>query len=257
MATKKENSNKQEYIVIDFLHIVKSVWHRVWIIILAALLAGVVGFSYARFCITPKYSSSLMLYVNNSSSISGGKFSFNASELTAAQELVETYTVLLMNRTTLTQIAEDAGVYDKYTYDDLYHMIDAGSVNETEVLRVTVTSTDYKEAARIANSIAKLFPGILGEIMNDCEMKVVDVPIENSQRVSPIYTKYTAISMIIGGLVSAIVLVVLAMLDDTVHDEDYLLKAYDYPILAKVPNLLGASGKQYNYYYHRKKTNKE
>lgn len=257
METKKENSNKQEYIVIDFLHIVKSVWHRVWIIILAALLTGVVGFSYARFCITPKYSSSLMLYVNNSSSISGGKFSFNASELEAAQKLVDTYTVMLMNRTTLTQIMEDAGVDEKYTYDEFYKMVRAGSVDDTEVLRITVTSEDYEEAAKIAKSIEKLFPPILGNIMNDCEMKVVDKPVPNSQKVSPYITRYTAIAMVLGGLISTIVLVILALLDDTIHDEDYLLKAYDYPILAKVPNLLGASGKQYNYYYQRKKANKE
>lgn len=257
---KKENSNKQdkqEYFVIDFLHIFKSVWHRVWLIILAGLIAGAMGFVYSRFFITPQYSSSLMLYVNNSSSITGGKFSFNASELTAAQELVDTYTVVLMSRTTLTRIAEDAGVADKYTYNDLCSMIKAGSVNDTEVLRVTVTCEDYNEAAKIAESITRCFPDILADIINGCDMTVVDEPIPNSQKVSPYITKYTAVAMIIGALIAFVVLVVLALLDGTIHDEDYLLKVYDYPILAKVPNLVGTTEKQYAYYYQKKKVTKE
>jgi len=257
---KKDTSNKQdrqEYFVIDFVHIFKSVWHRIWVVILAGIIAGGLGFSYARFIVTPMYSSSLMLYVNNSSSITGGKFSFNASELTAAQELVETYTVVLTSRTTLTQIAEDAGVADKYTYPELYSMIKAGSVNDTEVLRVTVTSSDYEEAARIAESITECFPGILADVINGCDMTVVDYPIENSQKVSPYITRYTAVAMIIGALAALIVLVILALLDDTIHDEDYLLKTYDYPILAKVPNLVGGTEKQYAYYYQKKNVTKE
>ena len=254
---KNENSNKQDYFVIDFVHIFKSVWHRIWVVILVALIAGVGGFSYAKFCIKPTYSSSLMLYVNNESSITGGKFNFNASELDAAQELIETYKVMLTNRTTLTAIMKDAGVENKYTYEEFYYMIEAGAVNETEVLRVTVTSTDYKEAARIAESIGEKFPAILGDIMHGCTMEVVDQPIENSNKVAPYVTRYTAVSMIIGAVFALAVLVVLALMDGTIHDESYLLKNYEYPILAKVPNLLGNSEKHYSYYYQRKNTNKE
>ena len=254
---KNENSNKQDYFVIDFVHIFKSVWHRIWVVILAALIAGVGGFSYAKFCIDPTYSSSLMLYVNNESSITGGKFSFNASELDAAQELIETYKVMLMNRTTLTAIMKDAKVDKKYTYEEFYYMIKAEAVNETEVLQVTVTSKDYKEAARIADSIGNEFPDILSEIMHGCTMEVVDHPVENSNRVAPYITKYTAVAMVMGAVFSLAVLVVLALMDGTIHDESYLLKNYDYPILAKVPNLLGTSEKQYAYYYQKRKTNKE
>jgi hypothetical protein len=43
----------------------------------------------------------------------------------------------------------------------------------------------------------------------------------------------------------------MALLDNTVHDEDYVIKTYDYPILAKVPDLLDSGTKKYGYYYKR------
>jgi len=49
------------------------------------------------------------------------------------------------------------------------------------------------------------------------------------------------------------VLIVLALMDDTIHDEEYVLKTYDYPILGKVPDLLNSGNKSYGYYSQRRK----
>ena len=65
-------------------------------------------------------------------------------------------------------------------------------------------------------------------------------------------TKYTAIGMIIGIILSVGVLVVFALMDDTIHDEDYVLNNYNCPILAKIPDLLSSGGKHYDYYYQSK-----
>lgn len=248
---KNENSNKQEYYVVDFLHIARSVWHRIWLVVLSGILAGVIGFSYATFLITPKYSSSVMLYVNNSSLLGNTTFSISSSELTAAQGLVKTYTVILKNRTTLNQVIEKSGL--DYSYEQLYHMIDASSVNDTEVLKVKVTAEDPYEAATLANAIADVLPKRISDIIEKSSMKIVDLAVVDTQKVSPNITKYTELGVLLGALLTLAILVIIAILDGTIHDEDYLLNNYDYPILAKVPNLLGTSEKQYAYYYQKKR----
>ena len=252
---KKENSNKQDYFIIDFLHIARTVWHRIWIVILSGVIIGALGFCYATFLIPPKYSSSVMLYVNNSSLLGNTTFSISSSELTAAQGLVKTYTVILKNRTTINQVIEKTGL--DYTYEQVYHMIDAKSVNETEVLRVTVTNEDPYEAAAIANCIAEVLPERIADVIEKSSMKVVDLGVVNTKKVAPSITNYTQTGVLLGGLAALIVLVILALLDGTVHDEEYVLKNFDYPILAKVPNLLGTPEKSYSYYYQKKKPNKE
>ena len=252
---KKDNAAR-EYYTIDMVHIFKSLFRRLWVVIIAAMLSAVVAFSVAAFMITPKYSSSIMLYVNNSSfSLGNTNFSISSSEITAAQSLVKTYIVILESRTTIEQVASKSGT--DYSYEDLLGMIDAQAVNETEVLKVTVTTDDPEEAKKIVNCIAEVLPNRISEIIEGSSMEVVDLGVVNKQKVSPSITKYTAIGFVLGTAVSVLMLVLLAVLDDTVHDEDYVLQNYDYPILAKVPDLLNSTSKSsYRYYYRSKNTTK-
>ncbi|MBQ8001177.1 MAG: hypothetical protein IJ298_08285 [Ruminococcus sp.] len=251
-----ENTKSQDYYVIDFIHILKSVWRRMWIVVLVAILGGFVGFFSSSFLITPEYSSSIMLYVNNSSfSLGSSSFSISSSELTAAQSLVKTYTVILKNKTTLDQVNEKLKEKTdiEYTWGELYDMIEAFSVNETEILEVKVTANDPYVAAEIVNTIAEVLPDRISEIIEGSSMEVVDIGAVREQKVYPNITRFTEVGLLIGAVVALVALVILALIDDTIHDDEYILRTYDYPILAKVPNLLGTSDKQYAYYYQRKK----
>ena len=249
---KIKNNNTQEYYTIDILHIAKVLWHKIWLIALVGLLAAVLAFGYSSFIIAPTYSSSVMLYVNNSS-ISLGNTSFNisASDLAASQSLVNTYSEILKSRTTLEEVIEKTGV--PYTYGQLSGMIKASPANETEIMRVTVTSTNAYEAAEIANAIAEILPQRIKVIIDGASMEVVDYAVPNRSKVAPNVTAYTMVGLLMGILLSAAVLVVLALLDDTIHDEEYILQNYNCPILAKIPNLVDeGGGKHYGYYYREK-----
>lgn len=253
---KNNEKNSNDFYVVDMMNILKTLWHRAWIIVLAGLLTAAIGFCIAAFLIAPKYSSSVMLYVNNSSfSLGNTSFSISSSEITAAQSLVNTYGELLSNRTTLERVAEKAGV--SYTYQQLADMIKSSPSNETEIMRVTVTCGNPKEAATIANSIAEVLPVRISEIVDGASMEVVDYAVPENNKVSPSITKYTAVGMIIGALIAVIALVIVAICDDTIHDEEYVLQAYDYPILAKVPDLLGSGSKRYEYYSQKNSQKKE
>ena len=241
-----------DYNVIDLLHIAKALWQRAWIIVLSALVAAGIGFSVSAFTIAPKYPSQIMLYVNNSSvSLGNTTFSISSADLTASQSLIKTYAVILNNRTTLEKVIDKTGV--PYTYGQLSSMIKAESVNDTEVMRVTVVSEDPYEAAKIANSIAELLPERIAEIMDGCSMEVIDSAIPNTNKISPNITKYTAQGFIIGFLIAAGILTVLAIMDDTIHDEDYIINTYDYPLLAVIPDLSTADSTKYGYRQTAKK----
>ena len=233
--------------MIDLLHIAKSVWHRLWVVILAGIIAAAIGFSVSAFIVKPQYESSVMLYVNSSSvNVGGTSFSITSSEIVAAQSLTKTYTVLLKNRTTLEAVIEKADV--AYSYEELYDMISAGSVNNTEVLKVSVVCGDPYEAAKIANCIAEVLPQRISVIIKGATMEVVDAGVPNLKKISPSITKYTAIGLILGAVISILVLAVLAVMDNTIHGEDYILSTYNFPILAKVPDVAEEEHDKYGYY---------
>lgn len=244
---EKQEKTGREYYTIDVLHIFKSLWRRAWLIALCGLLAAAIGFSIAAFAIAPTYSSYIKLYVNNSSfSLGNTSFSISSSELTAAQSLVRTYGDILDSRSTLERVIEKADV--DYTWKELSAMITYAPSNGTEIMRVTVTSEDPYEASKIANTIAAVLPVRISEIIDGASMEVVDSAVPDIAKVAPSITQYTAVGLVLGVLISVIALVIFALMDDTIHDEEYVLRNYNYPILGKVPDLLNTGNKSYGYY---------
>ncbi len=243
---ERQDRNNSEYFTIDLMHIVKTLWKRSWVIALCGLLAASIGFSIANFVIVPTYSSYIKLYVNNSSfSLGNTSFSISSSELTAAQSLVKTYGEILNTRITLQRVIDKAEI--DYTWKDLSKMIAYAPSNDTEIMLVTITCENPYEASKIANTIAEVLPERISEVINGASMAVVDSAIPDIDKVAPSISRYTALGFVLGILLSAFVVTVFALMDDTIHDENYVLSTYDYPILGNVPDLLDVGGKSYGY----------
>ena len=165
--------------------------------------------------------------------------------------MVNTYTEILNNRTTYERVIQKSGV--NYTPAQLAGMVTAGPSNETEIMKVTVVSTDPYEAAEIANCIAEVLPVRIAEIIDGATMEVVDTAVPNLHKIAPSITKYAIIGLILGALGASGVIAVFVLMDDTIQDEEYILQSYDYPVLAKLPDLLGESSKRHGYKYYSKK----
>lgn len=240
----KERDNEE--VEIDLLALARALWRRAWAVILAMLIGGAAMFSYASFLITPLYQAKALMYVNSSSlSVGNTKLSISQAELSAAQSLVDTYIVILNSRTTLNDVIKEAEV--PYTYEQLSSMISAQAVNATEVFEVVVTDANPQEAEKIANAIADILPNKIAAIVEGSSARIVDYAIVPSQKSSPNITKLTAMGLLAGFVLSAAVIIVLELMDETIHDEDYLAQNFDLPVLAAIPGMLNG-GKDKGYY---------
>lgn len=247
----KEDNNSKDFYVIDIQHIFKSLWKRLWAIVLAGIITASAGFCLASFVIAPKYRATIMLYVNNADiSVGGSSFSISSSEITAAQSLVKTYSIILDNRTTLETVINKNNL--DYDYHQLSEMVHAYAVKDTEVMAVEVTSESRQEAVEIANSIGDVLVDRIAQIMDGSNVKIIDTADPKPPRVSPNVTNYTAAGFALGVIVATIVVIIMALMDDTIHDEEYLIKSYEYPILAKVPDLFEHTASK-DYYYRSSK----
>ncbi len=241
-------NQKDDVIEIDVRRLLERLWHRLWAIILLAVIVGALTFGYTYLFITPLYQASTLIYVNNSSfSVGSTSFSISNSEISAAQSLVDTYTVILKSRTTLEEIiALDDLTYD---YEELYDMIDAAAVDSTEIFEVTVTSENPLEAEYIANTIATVLPGRIEEIVDGSSIRIVDNAVTPTEKVSPSYTKNTVIGAFIGAVVAIVIIILRYIFDENIRSEEYLIQTYPtIPLLSVVPDM-SSSRKSLGYGY--------
>ncbi len=242
--------NEKEYLEIDVLQLFRALWKRFWLIVLSMVIAGGFLFWYSSFIIPPKYTASAMLYVNNSSiSVGSASISISNQDLTAAQSLVKTYVVILKSRNVLEDVIADTGV--AYTYDEFVEMISANSVDSTEVFEVKVQSHDPNEAELIANSICRLLPEKVEDIVDGSSVRIVDYAVVPAVKSAPSVTKYTMIGLIIGFLGSSAIVIVLELFDQYIRSEEYLMQTYSHiPVLAVIPDLDNSRSKDryYNSY---------
>lgn len=225
-----------EIIEIDILRLAKAVMQKIWAVILAAVVFGSALFGFTYVFIEPEYEARTLLYVNNSNfSVGNTSFNISTSTLSAAQELVNTYIVILKARTSLNEIIDYAQLDRSYT--ELQSMISAAPVNSTEIFEVVVTSTDPVESEKIANAIATLLPKRIAEIVDGSSVRVVDYAIVPTSRSGPSYAKNTFIGVILGIFLSVAIIVLKELFDVFVREEQYLTQTYPYPILAAIPNM--------------------
>ena len=237
-----DNESTEDYQEIDLLKLLKAFWHRAWLIVLAAVVCGGAGFAYARMFIKPTYQASAKMYVNNGSLSLGGT-TFSVGDFAASKNLVETYIVLIKTRMMLNEVIERAQL--KMSYESLAGKVSATSVNDTEIFSINVTDTDPERATLIANTIAEILPQKVEAIMNRSSMKIVDLAVVPGSRAAPNITKYATLGAIVGILAVCAVIVLLELLDDRIHDEQYLIQNYSLPVLATIPELNSGRGGGY------------
>ena len=239
---------KNEEFEIDLLELALVLWHKLWIIIIVTILGAGIAFGYTFAFIKPEYTASTLLYVNNSDiSVGSASFSISNADLSAAQKLVDTYVVILKSRRVLNEVIAESGT--SYTYEQLSKKISAASVNNTEVFRITVTTSSPQESEKIANIIARVLPDKISDIVLGSDVKVVDYAVIPSARSAPSYSKNTAIGAMAGLVLACAAIIIGYLLDDSIQSEDYLTTSYpDIPLLAVIPDLVDSKGSGYRYY---------
>ncbi len=246
----------QDEVEIDLLHLAQVLWHHVIPIILVGVIFGSAVLAYTKVFVKPTYDSEVYLYVNsNDLSVGGTKVSL--SDLSAAKSLVDTYIVILNTRTTLNEVIERSGV--DYTYEELKKMISAKSVNGTEIFSVNVNSTNPQEAALLANTIAEIMPFKIAEIVDGSSVRIVDYAVVAPKRSSPSYSRNTMIGVILGVLLMSAIYIIRDLMDEQIHDTDYLTKTYgdSIPVLAVIPDLTAKSASHYSYYREPRQSGKQ
>ena len=234
--------NENDEIEIDVLALIKFFWSKALVILVVMVAFAVLTIGGTFLFISPKYESTAVLIANNSNfSLGETSFSISESLLSAANSLAGTYLRILNSRTTLERVIKESGV--DYDYEELSEMLESETYTDAKgMFEVTVKSENPIEAENIANTIAKVLPDRIGELVDGSSVRIVDYAIVPAHAASPSYTKNTII-----GALAGLVLICLIYTVKFINNSDNLepitseadISEYfpDIPVLGLIPNV--------------------
>lgn len=239
----------REEIEIDLLQLVRAIWKRLWAVIAVTVVAGLAGLLISVFVMTPKYTSSVQIYVNNSTDKNSANYNYiTTTEISAARSLVDTYVVILKSPTTLEDIRTTSGL--SYSTGQLSGMISAAAQNGTQIFRVSVTSPSRQDSMLLANTVAAVLPDRISEVVDGSSVRILDYAQLPSSPSSPNVVKNTALAALVGFVLICSVLVLRELTDTVIHDENYLLSRYpSVPVLGSIPDLTEDAREEQSYGY--------
>ena len=253
---RERTSVAKEDIEIDLQKLLGVYLKKWWLITLCCVLAAVVALGVTKRYITPMYRANVMIYVNNTRS--GQQVDqISGSNLSASQQLVNTYVNIIKSDTVLSEVIERAEL--DCSSDDIRDMMTTSQVDDTEIFEVHITHESPEMAAHIANVVANVAPKEIEGFVEGSSTKIIDYANVPDERHSPSYTKNTILGGIIGGIVAVVCITLQFLMDVRIKDQDDLAQLFDYPILGQVPAFDQVSGAktaygQYGYEAPTKKT---
>ena len=221
---------------IDLKELFEIFWHKKAQIILIILIFMVLGVIYSVGFVTPMYSSSttLVLAGTASSTEEQSTNTITTADLTINSKLVATYSELVKSKNILGQVISNLGI--NVNEEQLRQNVQVTSVEDTELIEITVSNENPEYAAKIANEIAKVFEEkIAKEIYNINNVHIVDEATASTEPSNVNHVKDIVIFAFIGAVVAVMYVLIANMLDTTVKTQEDIEKGIKIPVLASIP----------------------
>ncbi len=223
---------------IDLKELFEMFWNKRAQIILIILIFIVIGIIYSVGFITPMYSSSTTLVLagteTNTTDQNQTTEAITATDITINSKLVATYSELVKSKNILGQVISNLGI--NVNEEDLRKNVKVTSVEDTELIEITVSNENPEYAAKIANETAEVFKEkIAGEIYKINNVYIVDQATVANTPSNVNYLKDIVIFAFIGAVVAAMYVLILNMLDTTVKTQEDIEASIKLPVLASIP----------------------
>lgn len=253
-----EQEQKQTDNTIDLTQLLQLCRRHIWALILWSVGLALVGWGIANFVISPKYSSSAQILVNQKSNKNDPNAAYNTQQ--ANMQLVNTYKdivtshVILKNasdrlanpvrvvkkakpakyRTTddgrkvLVRKAQPAvierdGKAYSVSASQLAKNISVATQQQSQVFSVSAKADTPEKAKAEANAVARSFRDQIPNIMNINNVTIV-APATNGVQSFPNVKLFTLAGFVVGLVLSLAVVIIREMNDTTVRDDEFLTR---------------------------------
>ena len=224
---------EQDKVEIDVLRLVKVLWKRKFVILVAALVAGLVAFAYSSFVIKPQYTSTTRIYVVNRNQ--ADKPGLTNQDLQAGAYLVKDYREIILSQDVLEKVVADQSLtIDAKT---LGKKVSVTVPADTRIVSISVRDGKPEEASRIANALRDVAAQKIISVTRVSDVTTLEEARPATSPSSPNIRRNTMMATIAGvGIVIVIVLLV-ELLDDRVKRPEDIEEVMHISLLGVIPNL--------------------
>lgn len=243
---REQMNGIKDGVEIDLQKLLLAYLRKWWLIALCGIVAALGTLYVTANHITPMYRAGVTVYVNNVRSDQVIEY-MSSSNLSASKALVNTYVNIIGSDTVLEKVAEEADL--PYTSSQIYGMMTAEQVDDTEIFRVYITHKDPEVAAEVANAIANVAPAEIEEFVEGSSTKIIDYAKVPTARYSPSYRKNTLLGGVIGVVVAVLYVTLRYLLDVRIKDSEDLEMLYSLPVLGQIPVFTSGEVRKTGYGY--------
>lgn len=220
-------------------------WNKKIKIFLIVIIFIIIGAVYTTQFVNPKYTSSTTIVlstseeqtnennIQNETQKNNLTNTITTTDITLNSKLVSTYSELIKSKDVTRQVISNLKI--DLDEEELLKNIQVNLEKDTQLIKISVSNADARDAYRIANEIVDVFSKKVSEIYNISNVYIVDKAKINYEPSN--VNKVRDIVMFTGiGIIVAIIYVLLInMLDTTIKTSEDIEKQFKIPVLATIP----------------------
>ena len=212
---------------IDISQLLDYFKSKIVYIIFAMALAFAASAIYVYNFRVPEYTSYTTVLLTQSGE------SINANDLNMNNSLVSNYSEIIKSKRVLKQVISNLNL--DYEFGQLQGKIVVGEVNDTDLIKISVTDADAELAADIANEIADVFSKEIPIIYGTQNTSIIDVAEVSKVASSASALKIILIVTLAGAFVAVGVVFVIFYFDTTIKNEEEIEKLTGLPVIGIIP----------------------
>ncbi len=201
---------------------------------LIVFVVCLLGCVYALFFQKAKYTSSTTLVLTGLNGSENSSSSITMNEISLNAKLVTTYREIAKSRKVVEQVIDELDL--KESFESLASSINVSSVNDTEIIRISVVNEDPEKAKEIADTLAVVFSKEIQEIYNVKNTSILDAANLPAAASNINIPKQVILYFGIGIVMACAVLFFTFYFDTTIKSVEQVEQKIGLPILGAVPS---------------------
>ncbi|WP_057511019.1 YveK family protein [Staphylococcus simulans] len=187
----------------------------------------VIGILVSILFMQPKYAATSQVLVNQKEPNN----EMMAQQVQSNIQLVKTYSEIIKSPRILDKVSKELN--GKYSEKELSNMLTVNNQAESQIMNINIESKNKKDAAKVANTITKVFSKDASKIMNIDNVSTLS-KAETAKKVSPKPVVNGIIGLILGLVIALVVIMIKELFDRRIKTEKEVEEILGLPVLGSI-----------------------